>query len=325
MTDSGGLTGRPSLFVLGSFVVACSAKVERFPSIGESATAEHFIVEAGGKGFNLATAAHRLGATVHSIFAIGNDLFAETAAPAFAKAGFTPTRLVRCAGRTGSGIGFIDATGETCVAVYSGANLSLSGEDVQAVAASIAGSRVVLAQFEIADAPIAAAFAKAREHGAQTMLNPSPFRMPSPEILRDTTMLVVNEVEAQAIVAPASLDDDKTARAAIEAVLACGPDMLVVTRGPRGAVAHRRDAPALIQPAFAIEAVDSLGAGDAFLASLAVGLAEERTLEDSLRRAAAAGAIATARPGVFDALATLDALEQFLAERHGEAHSFSDL
>ena len=322
------MNGRPSLFVLGSFVVACSARVGRFPQRGESAIAEHFVVEAGGKGFNLATGAHRLGATVYSIFAVGDDVFAQTAEPAFAKAGFVPTRLRRCAGRTGSGIGFIDATGETCLAVYPGANLRLAAEDVRAVAETVAGARAVLAQCEIGDAPIAEAFALARRNGADAILNPSPFRMPTAEILRDTSILVVNEVEVLALAAAlgvaGTFEGAHLPAATVAAVLARGPHTLIVTRGSCGAVAYRRDLAPSVQPAFAVDAVDSLGAGDAFLAGFAVGLTENLSFAACLRQAAAAGALATLRPGVFDALATRDELRAFLAVQHDEAPSSND-
>lgn len=319
------MNDQPSLFVLGSFVVACSARVGRLPGRGESAQAEHFIVEPGGKGFNLATAARRLGANVHSIFSIGDDVFAQTAEPAFAAAGFAPTRLRRCAGQTGSGIGFIDATGETCLAVYPGANLALVAEDVDAVADAVCAAQVVLAQFEIGDAPIAAAFALARRSGrTETILNPSPFRMPSDAILRHTTMLVVNEVEAMALGAAfgcaAPLAGQHLDPSVLSALFARGPDTIVVTRGAAGATAYTRDAMPLVQPAFAVEAVDTLGAGDAFLAALGVALAQGAPLAASLRQAAAAGALATLTPGVFDALATRRELQTFLADRHDQAH-----
>ncbi len=318
------MKNQPSLFVLGSFVVACSAHVSRFPQRGESATAAQFVVEPGGKGFNLAIAAHRLGANVYSIFSIGDDLFSHAADQAFASAGLTPTRVRRCRGATGCGIGFVDAVGETCLAVSPGSNLELDAEDVAAVADTVAQAQVVLAQFEIADAPIEAAFALARRHQAVTILNPSPFRMPSPGILRDTDVLVVNEVEAEMLAAAlgiaAAFDGPMLAPAAVAAILACGPRTLIVTLGPRGAILHREAERPMVQPAFPVAAIDTLGAGDAFLAAYAVSLAAGASVATCLRRANAAGGLATLAPGVLAALATRDALDAFLAERQSEAH-----
>lgn len=301
-----------SIFVLGSFVVACSAKVARFPAAGESLRADMLTVEPGGKGFNVAVGAARLGAAVDGLMAIGDDLFSAFAAPALARAGLPLTMLRRFPGATGSGICFIDATGETCLAVHPGANQSLSAADVVAVADQIRRARFVLAQFEIADAPIAEAFRLARQAGARTLLNPSPFRPIRPEILADTSILVVNASEAHALARALSADAPVDDAALARMVLKSGPDTLIVTRGGEGAVAFRKDEPPLRQEAFAIEALDSLGAGDAFSAGLAAGLAEDRPFREALRRGAACGALVASRSGVYDVLPTAPELRDFM-------------
>ena len=131
------------LFVLGSFVVACSAKVDHLPQPGESLRASAFTVEAGGKGFNVAVGAHRLGAKVDGIFAIGNDFFSQLASSTFAQAGLSSTMLRRFEAPTGSGIGFTDAQGENCLAVHPGANLLLSAHEIRSVAPGVRGADFV--------------------------------------------------------------------------------------------------------------------------------------------------------------------------------------
>lgn len=317
---SESINQKASLFVLGSFVVACSAKVARFPEPGESLKAEAMVVEAGGKGFNLMAGARRLGANVEGLLAIGNDTFAQLAAPALARADLSQRMLRSYQAATGSGIGFTDATGETCLAVNAGANLLLSAVDVRAAADEVKRSAYVLAQFEIGDAPIVEAFALARSAGATTILNPSPFRMPSAKIMANTSIMVVNAVEAAALseglgtaIGGRFRDESDALEIAATALFARGPRMLIVTLGARGAVAFRSGESRLLQPAFAVEAIDTLGAGDAFTATLAVGLLESRPFFECLRRAAAGGALATAKLGVFDALATRAELDGFLA------------
>ena len=312
-----------SVFVLGSFVVACSAKVSRFPRQGESLRAEALTVEAGGKGFNLMVGARRLGANVDGLLAIGNDVFGQFAAPALARADLPPHMLRSCRAQTGSGIGFIDPSGETCLAVHPGANLLLSAADVRVAADAIKRAKLVLAQFEIGDAPITEAFALARAAGVTTILNPSPFRMPSAEILSNTSIMVVNAVEAAALaegLLAEGLDVDTRAAGAsafdrvAAAVLGRGPHLFILTLGPEGALAFRPGQASLHQPAFAVDAIDTLGAGDAFTAGFAVSLLEARPLSECLRRAAASGALATRRLGVFDALPTRDEHDVFLAQ-----------
>ncbi len=314
----------PALFVLGSFVVACSATVDRLPRAGESLRAQAFLVEPGGKGLNLAVGARRLGATIDGLLAIGDDPLAALAAPALDRAGLPAAMLHRFAGPTGAGIGFTDAAGENCLAVHPGANARLGPGEVRAAAERIARSALVLAQFEVGDEAVAEAFGIARAAGVRTLLNPSPFRMPPREILADTAILVVNAVEAAAFGAALAVPVpdggrglDETSPEAwaglAQALLASGPDLVVVTLGAGGALAFRAGQPALVQPAFPVTAVDTLGAGDAFTAGLAVGLAAGRPLAESLRLGAACGACVVRRKGVFEALPDRAAVAALLA------------
>ncbi|WP_293795622.1 PfkB family carbohydrate kinase [uncultured Bosea sp.] len=316
------MTGK-SIFVLGSFVVACSAKVPRFPRPGESLAAETVTIEPGGKGLNQAIMARRLGAEVDGLLAVGDDLAAAFAAPALERAGLPPSMLIRLEGSTGSGIGFTDATGETCLAVASGANLALTAEHVGERAQAIADAALVTAQFEIADAPIEAAFALARQAGVPTLLNPSPFRPIPAAIMALASILIVNETEASAVAAALDRDENEAAdprRFTGElgpALLELGPRLVILTRGAAGAVAVTADASPVSQEGFRVEPVDALGAGDAFAATLGVRLAMGLPLPAALREAAAAGALTTTRQGVFDALPTLAAIEALTADKAG--------
>jgi ribokinase len=312
--------GNPLVFVLGSFVAACSAKVERLPRPGESLQAQSFTLEAGGKGFNLAVGARRLGAAVDGVLAVGDDFFSQLARPALANAGLSSDMLCIYPGATGSGIGFTDKAGENCLAVFPGANLSLSAADIRAKREAIARARLVLAQFEIGDEPIAEAFRLARDAGALTLLNPSPWRDVPAETLAHTSILVLNRVEAVHIGAAlrmvdaggAASADAASLRSLAQQLLAHGPETVIVTLGAEGALACRRGGATLHQPAFAVDVVDTLGAGDAFSAGLAVGLAEDRPFEECLTRAAACGAMAARRLGVLKALPDRPELEEFL-------------
>jgi ribokinase len=303
------------IFILGSFVAACSAKTARLPVAGESLLASGFLLEAGGKGFNLAAGVRRLDADVDGIFAIGDDFLSGLAEPALRRAGLRAEMLVRYPGATGAGVGFVDAGAENCLAVFPGANWRLSAADVDLAAARVARAALVLAQFEIGDAPIRRAFGLARDAGRVTILNPSPYRPIDPGILGATSILVVNQVEA------ARLGDDFGFAAGKDAdffaqlaqrLFERGLQTLVVTLGAGGAVAFEEATPPRWQAAFAVDAVDSMGAGDAFTAAFAVALAERRGLADALRWGAAAGACAASRPGVFDALPARAALEAML-------------
>lgn len=277
-------------------------------------------IEPGGKGLNLAIAARRLGAEVDGLLAVGDDIASAFAAPALAKARLPATMLIRLPGKTGSGVGFTDAQGETCLAVDAGVNRALSSGHVRDAAERLAASRMVMAQFEIGDEPILAAFALARRAGVPTLLNPSPFRPIPCEMLADTHVLVLNQTEAEALAAEILPGSNEPAEPSgfIEelgpALLARGPKLVVLTLGAAGAVAVTAQG-AIGQAALPVEAVDSLGAGDAFAATLGVALSRGRATVEALRQAAAAGAIATRRAGVFDALGTQADIDQLLGSQ----------
>lgn len=301
------------VFVIGSFVVAASAKVPRLPISGESLSAEAFILEPGGKGFNLAVGLARLQIEVSGILAVGDDLFGHIAETILDQAGLPRSMLRRYPGSTGSGVGFFVEGGDNCLAVFSGANLALSAEDVVG-AAELAEAAFVLAQFETGDAPIRAAFADARRRGATTVLNPSPYRPIDSAILADTTILVMNETEALSC-AEDLFGGWVSEEALAVSLLDQGPDLVVLTLGATGAVAFVRDAPPLRAAAFAVEPLDSLGAGDAFTAGLVAGLIRTGDLAISLRQANACGALCVEQAGVLNALPTIAALERFLEAR----------
>lgn len=307
-----GRWGAPvQVFVVGSFVVACSVKVARLPRAGESLRASAFVAEAGGKGFNLALAMHRLGARVGGVFAVGDDPFAEVATSGFHRAGLSTSMLLRRAGSTGAGIGFVDEAGENCLAVSLGANGALAAADV--AGAALEGAALVAASFESPDAPIRAAFRRAAETGATTLLNPSPFRPIDPDILAATRLLVVNRVEAVELGLDVGPDGRLRDEAVLRALLDAGLGTLVVTLGDQGAVALRRDAPPLYASAFAVDVVDTIGAGDAFAAGFAIALLEDRPLAEALSRANGCGALTVRRLGTLDAFPTRRELDAFLA------------
>ena len=309
------------VFVLGSFVVACSAKVPRFPRPGEALAAQTVTIEPGGKGLNLAIMSRRLGMVVDGILAIGDDMAAAFAAPALGRAGLPGSMLVAIPGPTGSGVGFTDGQGETSVAIASGVNSAVTRGHIQARAGAIAGAGLVMAQFETGDDPIAEAFGIARRAGVETLLNPSPFRSIPPDILRQTGILVVNETEAADLAAdigcdPADAGDPaRFATALAPAIAARGPALVVMTRGAAGAIAVPRCGVAVAQAGIAVDTVDALGAGDAFAATLAVALARRHSLANAMLHAAAAGALTTTRQGVFDALPGPEAIAELLARR----------
>lgn len=300
--------GTADVFVIGSFIVAASTKVARFPTPGESLAATNLMIEPGGKGFNLALGLRRLDIAVDGIMAVGDDIFAGFAAAAVERAGLPHSMLRRIPGQTGAGIGFSSEGGDNCLAIFPGANAALSAEDVLAHNA-LSGASFVLAQFETGDAAIEAGFRAARTRGAETLLNPSPYRPIAPDILAATTILIFNETEAELCARDFGLPADDN-KGLAKRLFEHGLHTVVVTLGEQGVAAYRKGHEEVRRPASHVKAIDTLGAGDAFTAGFLSGLVRGADFTACLDIGVTCGAFCVARSGVYDALPRLQDIKR---------------
>ncbi|WML89469.1 ribokinase [Thiothrix lacustris] len=302
------------VLVLGSYVSANCLCVERLPLAGESLAAQALWVEHGGKGLNLAVGLHRLGLDVEVLLAIGNDAAGDALLDFLRAEGLDTRWVIKAGERSGLGIGLIAADGSNVIVVYPGANALLDKTHVQTALGTLESTQLVCAQFEIPDAPILEAFRHARSCGINTLLNPSPWRVPSPSLLNLTDILVVNETEAAALF---YLETSRTP--SVEQWLVILPtlewqgELLVVTLAERGCVALQSGQPATHQPAWVIAPTDPTGTGDAFTAGLAQAWVSGLALVDALQFANACGAIVAARQAVLPALPTTHQVDTFMA------------
>lgn len=316
------------VFVIGSFVMACCWFTPRLPARGEHVHADGFLMEPGGKGLNVAVGLRRLGAPVHLLLGVGDDLAAQALLGLLRQEGLSDAHVHHFAGPSGHGVGLIDQAGDNVIAVHPGANHLLGREHARAAASDIAASAVVYAQFEAPDEVIAEAFRLARQAGATTVLNPSPWRPIASEVLQQVDTLLLNEHEARALWGPqANASGPTSARDSGEGL---SPDefesvrawrqahpgvQLLVTLGeagcwlwPAGADA---DSPRH-HPARRVQAVDTTGCGDAFAAAWCQALAAGLDASPALHLATSAGAWVASRQGVLGALPSGDELKAWM-------------
>lgn len=278
--------------MVGSVNADLTFTVETLPEPGETVLASSLASSPGGKGGNQAVAAARAGAEVRLVAALGDDATAGELRSHLDRNGVDLRGVIHVPGPSGSAAILVDAGAENCIVVAPGANahLSVTSAQVQAV---IAESDVVLISLEIPIATALAAAAVAREGGAVVMVNASP-ALTDPgsrsQLAERADVVVVNETEAS------EWHDDRVPH-------------LVVTRGAEGA-RHVTDGGADDVPAPAVEAVDTTGAGDVFAGVLAA--AWPRGADVALRRACAAGALATLIPGAGDCAPTREAIDDVL-------------
>jgi ribokinase len=191
----------------------------------------------------------------------------------------------------------VEDGGENMITVARGANALLRLTDLD-----LAGADALLLQLEIPVAACLAAALQARARGVPVILNAAPYTRGLDELLAHVDLLIVNEGEAAALcgdVDPAAL-------------LALGPRAAVVTMGERGA--RGQDASGACRvPSFPVPAVDAVGAGDTFCAQLALSYAAGLPLAQAVRRACAAGALATTGHGAQTAMPTGGQVERLLA------------
>jgi ribokinase len=302
---------RVDVVVVGSANTDHVVRVSRLPSLGETVAGNRYFTAPGGKGLNQAVAAARQHASVALIACLGTDEAGDQLTRVLTVEGIHAGGLRRTS-RLATGLAFITVAdnGANTVVVAPLANATLAPEDIDAAAGLIAGARVILAQLEVPAATVARALRVARDAGVTTVLNPAPApgaawgQAIDPGLV---DVLVPNETEATELSGLGAED-------AGTALVAAGCGTVVVTMGESGAlVTSRSGRSSWLVPAFAVSSVDSTGAGDAFCGALAAGLAAGAPMATALRRAAAAGALATTAMGAVPSLPSASAVGSFLA------------
>ncbi|MCC7121604.1 MAG: ribokinase [Gammaproteobacteria bacterium] len=280
------------IVVLGSINVDLVARVERLPRAGETLAGLAFTTSPGGKGANQALAARRAGAEVSLFGAVGHDAFAASALELLRDDGVNV--VVRTVADTPTGVAVIhvDARGENAITIVAGANAHVRSEDVPG--ALLGPTTIVLLQLETPQAQALALARRARALGARVVLNAAPATQVDAGWRDAVDVLVVNAAECEAVAAAFGED---TAPERFVRALAAGPAVLAcVTLGAKGAVAAEGERFYRV-PALAVEVVDTVAAGDAFVGVLAAALAQGAPTARALARAAAAGALACTRDG----------------------------
>ena len=298
---------------MGSLTMDLTAGADRLPEAGETLLGTEFAMVPGGKGNNQAIACARQGVATAMVGRIGGDAFGEQVLARLRADGVDATGVERDP-RLATGIAHIrvDSSGQNSIIMVPIANFALDPQAVQRLAGLLTSARVLLTQLEIRIDATREALRLARCHGVMTILNPAPAAVLDDALLSEVDVCVPNEVEAAALTG----ESTDTLAGAVRAALklrdrGCGA--VIVTLGDRGSVyvdAHRVLAVAPIS----VRTVDTVAAGDAYCGALAASFARGRSVDESLVRASAAGALATTLPGATSSLPTAAAVDSLLHE-----------
>jgi ribokinase len=304
---------RPDIVVIGGVNTDYVVRGERLPQRGETLQGEVFQEGPGGKGANQAVAIARLGCRVELIARLGKDERGQALLNQLSAEGVDVSRVHRDHDApSGVALIMVDRSGEKQILTALGANQRLSEADIHSVKDTIQSAKVLLTQLEVPVPAVSLGLRLARAAGVKTVLDPAPAVPLSQDILQLVDVIRPNASEAETLTGVPVRDRDSAAAAA-RTLLSRGVGAVVVQAGDAGDLLLTPHEEQFL-PRFSVESIDATGAGDAFAAALATGLAEGRPLTQAARLGSAAAALATTKLGAQAGLPGRTELLRFVGE-----------
>ncbi|WP_166417738.1 ribokinase [Cochlodiniinecator piscidefendens] len=291
-----------TIFCLGSINADHVYRVPHLPHPGETLAAHELQTGLGGKGANQSVAAAKAGALVIHIGAVGAD--GQWAKDRIEGYGVDVDHVSEVSAPTGHAIINVDPGAENAIVLFQGANIVQSEENIRSALSQGQSGDVLILQNETSHQVFAAKIAQ--ELGMRVMYSAAPFDVDAAtEMLPFTTVLALNEVEAEQLCAALNTD------------LASVPvPEIVLTKGSAGAEwFDLKNGKSAEVSAFSVTPVDTTGAGDTFAGYVAAGLDQGRSTPDAMQIASAASAIKVTRHGTADAIPSMAEVEAFLDDQ----------
>lgn len=303
------------IIVFGSINMDLVTKTPRLPIAGETLPGYEFFTAAGGKGANQAVAAARLGISTYMVGRVGDDDFGRQLLCGLQTAGVnTEGILIDAAVSSGVAVITVDDAGENNIIIVAGANGRVSQQDVERLSTLLPKAAALLLQFEIPLPVVLRAAQAAHQAGIPVILDPAPAKTDIPaELYELIDIITPNEIEASQLVGFPVNGQESAAKAAVE-LLQRGVHTVIVKLGTQGVFCATTQETFFV-PAFSIQAVDTVAAGDAFNGGLAVALAQGHSLREAVIWGAAAGAICATKAGAQPSLPDQETFEAFLKQR----------
>jgi ribokinase len=289
------------ILVFGSIGMDLTTYMPSLPRLGETLFGSSYITVPGGKGFNQAVAASRLGAQTQFVGRVGDDQFGNQILDTVKEEKMDVSQILKDPGHdTCLAVISVDENADNSITVISGANMALDTSDLERADKVMDGVKVVMLQLEIPMGISVAAAKKAKEKGVIVVFDPAPAAELPEDAFQYMDVITPNEVETEALVDFYPKTQADAARAA-KVLRDKGVGAAVIKMGALGVYFDGPKGSGFV-PAFKVNAIDTVAAGDAFNAGLAVALAEGKPMPEAVRWGAAAGAIATTRKGALPAM-----------------------
>ncbi len=275
-----------TVWILGSANIDTTYRVKTLPNKGDTLTAVSCVTATGGKGANQAYAAAHCGAQVSFIGAVGRDDMGTQLLEALRRRDIATDCVTQTNSHSGNAVIFVDDRGANCIVVYPGANREIPAD----LNIDFKPGDLLAAQLEINLNAVEAYFKRAKESGAITVLNPSPYTDIPASILRHTDIIIANENEAGAL-GGVEVTGAESARTCAANIALLGPNAVVITLGENGAYLKTLESEASAG-GYHVTVADTQGAGDAFLGAFVSKAVQGSDYAEALRFANAVGALA---------------------------------
>lgn len=273
--------------VVGSNMVDLISYINRMPTDGETVEAPDFHMGCGGKGANQAVAASRMGSKVLMVTRVGNDVFAENTINNFEKNGIDSKFVMRTDATSGVAPIFVDPQSRNSIIIVKGANAKLTPNDVEKARSEISKCKLIVLQLEIPLETVYATIKMGAELGVPVLLNPAPADPAlSLENIRNCEFIVPNESELSLLTGmPVDTSEDITNAARM--LLQSGIPNVIVTLGSKGALLVNSEGEKMFKAdaQSAQNAVDTTGAGDAFIGCFSNTWVKTHDIEASIKAA----------------------------------------
>lgn len=291
----------------GSINIDHVYQVPHFVQPGETLSSNSYQKLLGGKGANQSFALAKAGVTVRHVGLINESDFAVK--QALIRAGVDCKHVKGTETPSGHAIIQVADSGENSIVLYAGANHELSPEHVKTALAEANPGDWILTQNETS--AIAEAMEQAKEQGLKIAFNPAPMTESVRELqLEKVDLLIVNEVEAEALSGKSSMEDIETY------FRECYPNTeVILTLGSKGAKLLRQTE-SVFASAFNVTAVDTTAAGDTFIGFFLSSYVQGVDAETCIRRACAASAVAVTRLGAAQSIPSVEEVDAFLQEHN---------
>lgn len=292
---------KKKIVVIGSCNTDMVVKSERLPVPGETVLGGTFMMNHGGKGANQAVAISRLDGNVTFISKTGNDLFGKQSIEMLDEENINTDYILPDPFQpSGVALIMVDTTGENCIVVASGANGTLSPQDIDKSKNIIEDADILLMQLEIPMETVEYSAKMAYDKGIKVILNPAPAAFISDELFKCLYAIIPNKTEAE-ILSGIKVTDWESAKQAANIISKKGVDIVIITLGSKGALIKESGMYYEVSVE-KIKAIDTTAAGDTFCGAFCVGMSEGLSIIDAVKMANLASGITVTREGAQTAI-----------------------